>query len=97
MVRPLPGLNDMHHRMSHASRRTTAVLPWSRIKMMEMMQQNMRACRVCALFPVTFGALLFFLGYYLDPEITRILWLVFTGFMALAGIFMYLMARDLSR
>lgn len=61
----------------------------SEINMMRMMKY----CRWCAFMPITFGAILFLLGYFLDAEVLRILWLIFTGFMVLMGIFMFIMAN----
>jgi hypothetical protein len=55
------------------------------------MRNCMKGCKWCAMMPVTFGAILFLLGYYLDAEVVRILWLIFTGFMVLMGIFMLIM------
>ncbi len=56
------------------------------------MRGMVRGCRWCAFMPITFGAVLFVLGYYLDAEVVRILWLIFTGFMVIMGIFMFVMA-----
>ena len=47
--------------------------------------------------PIAFGAILFLLGYYLDAEVVRILWLIFTGFIVLMGIFMFIMASAFFR
>jgi hypothetical protein len=69
----------------------------SEINMMEMMKECMKGCRWCAFMPITFGAILFLLGYYLDAEIVRILWLIFTGFIVLMGIFMFIMVSALFR
>jgi hypothetical protein len=43
--------------------------------------------------PIIFGVVLFLLGYYLDAESVRLLWLVFTGFMVLMGIMMLVMVN----
>ena len=58
----------------------------------ECMKGCMKGCRWCAIMPITFGIILFLLGYFLDAEVVRILWLIFTGFMVLMGIFMFIMA-----
>jgi hypothetical protein len=63
------------------------------MNMMGMMKDHMKACRMCALVPATFGAILFLLGYYLDAEVVRILWLIFSGFIALMGLFMLIMVN----
>lgn len=65
----------------------------SEINMMVMMKECMKACQWCAVFPVTFGVVLFLLGYFLDAEVVRILWLVFSGFVVLMGVFMFIMVR----
>lgn len=63
------------------------------INMTGMMKECMKSCRWCALFPVIFGGILFSLGYYLDVEVVRILWLIFAGFIILIGLFMLMMAN----
>lgn len=45
-----------------------------------MMGECMRGCRWFPLIPVILGILLLLLGYYLDAEITRILWMGAAGF-----------------
>ena len=65
--------------------------------MLEMMKECMKGCRVCSLIPITFGILAFLLGYFLDAEIVRILWLVFSGLIILFGIFILLMMNTLMR
>lgn len=65
--------------------------------MMGMMKECMKRCRWCPLMPVVFGSILFLLGYFLDAENVRILWLVFTGFMVLMGIFMLIMINTMFR
>jgi hypothetical protein len=56
-----------------------------------MMKVCMKKCRWCPLMPMTFGAVLFLLGFYLDAEVVKLLWLIFTGFMVLMGTFMLIM------
>lgn len=67
------------------------------MKMPGMMKACMKKCRWCPLIPITFGTILFLLGYYLDAEEVRLLWLIFTGFMVLMGIFMLIMINTLFR
>lgn len=67
------------------------------MKMMRMMKQNMKACQWCAFFAVSFSTILFLLGYFLDAEVVRILWLIFTGFMVLMGAFMFVMVKGFFR
>lgn len=69
----------------------------SEINMMVMMKEHMKGCRWCAFLPITFGAILFLLGYYLDAEVVRILWLIFTGLIVLMGICMFIMVRAFFR
>jgi len=56
-----------------------------------MMAGCMRMCRWFPLIPVIFGILFLLLGYYLDAEITRILWMLAAGFLILMGTFCLLM------
>jgi len=59
--------------------------------MMVMMKECMKGCRVCTLVPITLGILAFLLGYFMDAEIVRILWLIFSAMIAIFGIFALLM------
>jgi len=72
--------------LTHSNR--PRVMTNSNINMRRMMRECMKGCRWCALIPITFGAVLFLLGYYLDAEVVRIQWLILTGFMVLTGVFM---------
>lgn len=69
----------------------------SEIDMKDMMKECMKKCRWCAFMPIIFGGVLFLVGYYLDAETVRTLWLIFTGFMVLMGIFMFIMASQFFR
>lgn len=62
-----------------------------------MMDKCMRACRWLPLVPVAIGALLLLLGYYLDAEVTRGLWMLFAGLVILMGAFGFLMMRMMRR
>lgn len=62
------------------------------MNMMGMMRECMKGCRWCSFMPIVFGSILFLLGYFLDAEVVRILWLLFSGFIVLMGIFMFVMA-----
>lgn len=66
----------------------------SEMNMTGMMRECMKACRWCSFMPVFFGVILFLLGYFLDAEVVRILWLIFAGFIVLMGIFMFIMASS---
>ncbi|MFC1794673.1 hypothetical protein ACFL3Q_13915 [Planctomycetota bacterium] len=52
-----------------------------------MMAGCMKMCRWFPLIPVILGIAFLLLGYYLDASITRVLWMLFAGFVALMGIF----------
>ncbi len=56
-----------------------------------MMGECMKGCRWFPLIPVILGILLLLLGYYLDAEITRILWMIAAGFGILLGAFALVM------
>ena len=47
--------------------------------------------------PVILGILFLLLGYYLDAQITRILWMIAAGFMILMGTFCLLMMSKMIR
>ncbi|MHC4656452.1 MAG: hypothetical protein ACYS91_15775 [Planctomycetota bacterium] len=55
------------------------------------MGECMMECRWFPLIPVVLGILLLLLGYYLNTEITRILWMIAAGFVILMGTFGLLM------
>ena len=46
--------------------------------MKNMMQACKKKCRWCPVIPIVFGVILFLLGYFLNAETVRILWLVFS-------------------
>jgi len=69
----------------------------SEMNMLVMMKECMKGCRVCSFIPITFGVLAFLLGYFLDAEIIRILWLVFSGLIILFGIFILLIMNTSMR
>lgn len=56
-----------------------------------MMAECMRKCRWFLLIPVIIGILLLLLGYVLDAEVTRILWMTAAGLVILMGGFGFLM------
>ena len=51
------------------------------------MAECMKKCKWFPLIPVIFGVVLLLLGYYLDAETTRILWMIAAGFVIFLGIF----------
>ena len=56
-----------------------------------MMAECMRKCRWFLLIPVIIGVLLLLLGYVLDAEVTRVLWMTAAGLVILMGAFGFLM------
>jgi hypothetical protein len=62
-----------------------------------MMEKCMRACRWLPLIPVAIGAMFLLLGYYLDAEVTRALWMILAGLAILMGAFGLLMMRLMRR
>ena len=62
-----------------------------------MMAECMNRCKWFPLMAVIFGIALFLLGYYLDAEITRILWMIAAGFLILMGTFCLLMMSKVVR
>lgn len=62
-----------------------------------MMNKCMKGCRWFPLVPVTLGIALLLLGYYLDAEITRVLWMIAAGFVVLMGTFGLLMMNRMMK
>ncbi len=62
-----------------------------------MMGECMKGCRCFPLIPVMLGIGLFLLGYYLDAEITRILWMILSGLIILMGVFGFVMKSMISK
>jgi hypothetical protein len=62
-----------------------------------MMSKCMKGCRWFPLVPVVLGIAFFVLGYYLDAEITRILWMVAAGLVILMGTLGAVMMRVMIR
>ena len=62
-----------------------------------MMSKCMKGCRWFPMFPVVIGIGLFLLGYFLNPEVTRVLWMIVAGFVILMGIFCLLMMSGMKR
>ena len=53
---------------------------------METCCQGMKSCRWFPLFPAIAGVILFLLGYFLDANVVRLLWLVVSGAIVLMGV-----------
>ncbi|MHC4620096.1 MAG: hypothetical protein ACYTEQ_20305 [Planctomycetota bacterium] len=58
-----------------------------------MMGRCMKGCGWFPLIPVVLGMAFFLLGYYLDAEIIRILWMVAAGLVILMGTLGAVMMR----
>lgn len=56
-----------------------------------MMAECMKKCRWFLLIPVLFGVLFLLLGYVLDAEVTRTLWMAAAGVVIVMGAFGFLM------
>ncbi|MHC4418868.1 MAG: hypothetical protein ACYS8I_15580 [Planctomycetota bacterium] len=59
---------------------------WESDDRRSMMSKCMKGCRWFPLVPVTLGIALLLLGYYLDAETTRILWMIAAGFVVTMGV-----------
>jgi hypothetical protein len=62
-----------------------------------MMAECMKRCRWFPLIPLIVGVFLFLLGYYLDAEVVRILWMVVAGLIILLGTFGLIMMSITSK
>jgi hypothetical protein len=62
-----------------------------------MMAKCMNRCRWFPLMPVIFGIALLLLGYYLDAEIIRTLWMIAAGLSILLGTLCLLMMSKMTR
>ena len=54
--------------------------------MKDMMRACMKGCRWCPLIPLVIGVVLFLLGYFLNADTVRILWLVFSCLPIVIGL-----------
>lgn len=62
-----------------------------------MMGECMKGCRWFPLMPLIIGIGLFALGYFLDAEVVRVLWMVLSGIVVLAGILCFIAMNVISR
>lgn len=65
--------------------------------MKDMMEMCMKRGRWFPLMPLAVGIILFLLGYFLDAEIIRIVWLIFSVLIILMGVFGLIMANMMMR
>ena len=57
----------------------------------------MGMCRWFPLIPVVLGIILLLMGYYLDASITRVLWMLAAGFVALLGLLGLMLAGRMKK
>ena len=62
-----------------------------------MMDRCMKGCRWLPLVPVAMGVLFLLVGYYVDAEVGRVLWMILAGLTILMGAFGFLMMRLMRR
>ena len=62
--------------------------------MFEMMTHCATNMRWMPLFPLTMGIILFLLGYYMEPESVRILFLILASIPIIMGVFGLLMISN---
>lgn len=60
-----------------------------------MMSKCRTMCRWFPLVPAILGIALLLLGYYLDTSITRVLWMLAAGFVALLGVLGLILAGNM--
>jgi hypothetical protein len=56
-----------------------------------------KGCRFFPLIPVVLGVVFLLLGYYLDPQITRVLWMAAAGLVVLMGILVLTLMSKMKR
>ena len=62
-----------------------------------IMNKWMKGFRWFPFIPVVLGIILLMLGYFLNPEITRILWMIAAGFVILMGAFGLIMMNKMKQ
>jgi hypothetical protein len=62
-----------------------------------MMKTCMRGFRWFPLIPITVGTALFLLGYFLDADVVRVLFLILAAMTVIMGIFAFFMMRTMMR
>lgn len=65
--------------------------------MSEMMHHCAKNMRWMPLFPLTIGITLFLLGYFLQPDVVRILFLVLTGIPVIMGVIGLVMMNSMRK
>lgn len=62
-----------------------------------MMTGCTKMCRWFPLIVVVFGITFLLLGYYLDTEIIRVLWMIFSGCVVILGTFGLILMRSMKK
>jgi hypothetical protein len=62
-----------------------------------MMSECMKGCRYFPLIPVILGTGLLLLSYFLDPRVTRVLWMILSSLIILLGMFGSVMMSKMSK
>ena len=62
-----------------------------------IMNKCMKGCRWFLLLPIVFGIAFLVLGYFLNPEITRILWMIAAAVVILMGTFGLIMMNKMKQ
>jgi len=62
-----------------------------------MMAECMKRCRWFPLILVIVGIFLLLLGYYLDAEVIRILWMILSGLIILMGVLGFIVVSMISK
>jgi uncharacterized membrane protein len=63
--------------------------------MKAMMKGCLQRCKWCPLMPVLIGVIAFLLGYFLNAETVRILWLILSGAMVVMGLLCLFLIRTM--
>jgi len=82
----------MAEMMAKCSEDASGAGSWS-----SMMGECMKGCRWFPLIPLIIGIALFALGYFLDAEVVRVLWMVFSGVAVLVGILCFIATNAIRR
>jgi len=90
----VPGMDNqkMAEMMAKCSEDASGAGSWC-----SMMGECMKRCRWFPLMPLIIGIGLFALGYFLDAEVVRVLWMVLAGIVVLVGILCFIAMNVISR
>ena len=62
-----------------------------------MMSKCMKGCRWFPLIPVILGTVLLLLGYFLNSEVIRIIWMIISGFVIALGLLCFFIAGKMKK